>query len=151
MAHTSPARRCISPAGAIYYVNRRFGSIPKEPAMTTATSKGYLIRRLAEAPKVPCPCGESTRPLTGADTPVCNLHVTFIKDSLKHYHKECTEVYLILDGRGTLELNDDVVEVEPGMVVYIEPYTAHKLTSADGVRTVVFGVPALRADDEYFV
>ena len=48
-------------------------------------------------------------------------------------------------------LNDDVVEVEPGMVVYIEPFTAHKLTSAEGVKTVVFGVPALQPDDEYFV
>jgi mannose-6-phosphate isomerase-like protein (cupin superfamily) len=119
--------------------------------MTTTTSKGYLIRRLSEAPTVPCPCGESTRPLTRADSPLCNLHVTFIKDSIKHYHKETTEVYLILEGRGTLELNDDVVEVEPGVVVYIERFTAHKLTSAEGVRTVVFGVPALQAEDEYFV
>jgi mannose-6-phosphate isomerase-like protein (cupin superfamily) len=118
--------------------------------MALKTSPGYLIRRLAEAPTVPCPCGQSTRPLTRADTPLCNLHVTFIKDSIKHYHKETTEVYLILEGRGRLALNDDVVEVEPGMVVYIEPYTAHKLTSAEGVKTVVFGVPALQAEDEYF-
>ena len=119
--------------------------------MTTAAAKGYLIRRLSEAPTVPCPCGESTRPLTRDDSPLCNLHITFIKDSIKHFHKETTEVYLILEGRGRLELNDDVVEVEPGMVVYIEPYTAHKLTSEAGVKTVVFGVPALRPDDEYFV
>ena len=118
--------------------------------MPTKTSQGYMIRRLAEAPTVPCPCGQSTRPLTRDDTPHCNLHVTFIKDSVKHYHKETTEVYLILEGRGRLELNDDVVEVEPGMVVYIEPYTSHKLTSAEGVKTVVFGVPALRPEDEYF-
>jgi mannose-6-phosphate isomerase-like protein (cupin superfamily) len=119
--------------------------------MPRAASKGYLIRRLSEAPTVPCPCGESTRPLTRADTPLCNLHVTFIKDSTKHFHKETTEVYLILEGRGTLELNDDSVTVEPCMVIYIEPYTTHKLTSALGVRTVVFGVPALKAEDEFFV
>src|SRR5262245_61936193 len=62
--------------------------------------KGYLVRRVQEAPTVPCPCGESTRPLTRAETPVCNLHVTFIRDSAKHYHKQCTEVYYILDGCG---------------------------------------------------
>jgi mannose-6-phosphate isomerase-like protein (cupin superfamily) len=118
--------------------------------MSTITAKGYLVRRLSEAPTVPCPCGQSTRPLTRADSPVCNLHVTFIKDSVRHYHKETTEVYLILEGRGRLELSNDVVDVEPGMVVYIEPYTAHRLVSADGVKTVVFGVPALREDDEYF-
>ena len=45
---------------------------------------------------MPCPCGQSTRPLTRADTPACNFHVTFITDSVKHYHKERTEVYFIL-------------------------------------------------------
>jgi mannose-6-phosphate isomerase-like protein (cupin superfamily) len=81
---------------------------------------------------------------------VCNLHVVSIKNSLKHYHKECTEVYYILEGRGHMELGDDVVEVEPGMVIYIEPYTTHRLYSAAGVRTIVFGVPAYRPDDEFF-
>jgi mannose-6-phosphate isomerase-like protein (cupin superfamily) len=119
--------------------------------MPATAAKGYLVRRLSEAPTVPCPCGDSTRPLTRAETPVCNLHVTFIRDSVKHYHKETTEVYFILEGRGRLELNDDVVEVEPGMVVYIEPYTWHRLESAEGVRTVVFGVPALRDGDEHFI
>lgn len=116
-----------------------------------AATRGYLVRRLADAPTVPCPCGSSTRPLTIADTPVCNLHVTFITDSIKHYHRETTEVYYILEGHGKMELNDDVIDVEPGMVVYIEPLTAHRLTSDAGVRTVVFGVPAFRPDDEYFV
>jgi mannose-6-phosphate isomerase-like protein (cupin superfamily) len=119
--------------------------------MATTTGTGYLIRRLEEAPTVECVCGESTRPLTYLDTPVCNLHVTRITDSVKHYHRETTEVYYILQGRGKMELNDDVVEVGPGMVIYIEPYTAHKLTSAEGVRTIVFGVPAWRPEDEYFL
>jgi mannose-6-phosphate isomerase-like protein (cupin superfamily) len=119
--------------------------------MTTATTKGYLVRRLADAPTVPCSCGQSTRPLTVADTPVCNLHVTFITDSVKHYHRECTEVYYILEGRGKMELNDDVVDVEPGMVICIEPLTRHRLYSKEGVRTIVFGVPAYRLDDEFYV
>jgi len=70
---------------------------------------------------------------------------------VKHYHKKCTEVYYILEGRGKMELNDDVIEVEPGTIVYIEPYTAHRLYSPEGVRTIVFGVPAYRPDDEFFV
>jgi mannose-6-phosphate isomerase-like protein (cupin superfamily) len=118
--------------------------------MPTATGRGYLVRRLDEAPTVPCPCGTSTRPLTAADTPACNLHVTFITDSARHYHKQCTEVYYVLEGRGKMELNGDVIDVGPGTVVYIEPYTRHRLVSPQGVRTVVFGVPALAADDEFF-
>src|SRR5262249_12445640 len=119
-------------------------------AMSITAAKGYLVRRLSEAPTVPCPCGQSTRPLTRADTPLCNLHVTHITDSVKHYHRECTEVYYILEGRGKMELNGDVIEVEPGTVVVIEPYTPHRLWSPEGVRTIVFGVPALRPEDEYF-
>jgi mannose-6-phosphate isomerase-like protein (cupin superfamily) len=119
--------------------------------MPATTTRGYLVRRLQDAPTVPCPCGQSTRPLTGADTPVCNLHVTFITDSVKHYHKECTEVYYILEGRGKMELNDDVIDIEPGLVIYIEPFTRHRLVSPQGVRTIVFGVPAYRHEDEFFV
>lgn len=119
--------------------------------MPVTTSKGYLVRRPEDAVTVPCPCGQSTRFITGADVPVCNFHITFIQDSVKHYHKETTEVYYILQGRGKMELNDDVVEIEPGMVIYIEPHTPHRLESKEGVRTIVFGVPALRPDDEYFV
>jgi mannose-6-phosphate isomerase-like protein (cupin superfamily) len=115
-----------------------------------STGKGYLVRRVQDAPTVPCPCGQSTRPLTRADTPVCNVHVTFITDSQKHYHRECTEVYYILQGQGKMELNDEVIDVEPGTVVYIEPYTAHRLFSDAGVQILLVGMPALKPEDEYF-
>ena len=117
---------------------------------TLTESRGYLVRRIADAPTIPCPCGQSTRALTRADTPACNFHITFIQDSVRHYHKECTEVYYILEGRGKMELSGDVVDIEPGMVIYIEPRTRHRLWSPEGVRTIVFGVPALNPEDEYF-
>ena len=119
--------------------------------MGTVSGKGYLVRRLQDAPTVRSECGQSTRPLSYPETAVCNLHVTFIKDSTRHYHKQCTEVYYILQGWGKMELNDDVVEVEPGTVIYIEPNTAHRLFSEEGVQTIVFGVPAYRPDDEFYV
>ena len=43
------------------------------------------------------------------------------------------------------------IDVAPGMIIYIEPLTAHRLWSDEGVRTIVFGVPALNPEDEYFV
>lgn len=118
--------------------------------MPTETSPGYLVRPIAEAPTVPCPCGQSTRALTRADTPVCNFHITFIQDSVRHYHRHCTEVYYILEGRGKMELGDETIDVEPGLVIYIEPGTRHRLMSPGGVRTIVFGVPALDPADEHF-
>lgn len=119
--------------------------------MTASTATGYLLRHLDQAPTIKCLCGQSTRPLTRVDTSTCNLHVTFIRDSVRHYHKECTEVYYILEGRGKMELNGNVVEVSPGTIVYIEPGTTHRLWSDEGVRTIVFGVPALKPEDEYLM
>jgi mannose-6-phosphate isomerase-like protein (cupin superfamily) len=117
--------------------------------MGIATSKGYLVRRLQDAPTVPCTCGDSTRPLTFQDEKACSLHVTHITDSAKHYHKEATEVYYILEGRGQMELNDDVIDLTPGTIVYIEPGTPHR--AYGDIRTIVFGVPADRSEDEYYV
>ncbi len=110
----------------------------------------YLVRRLADAPTVPCPCGQSTRPLTAADGAGISLHVTAMTDSVRHHHRACTEVYYILEGQGHMELNDVVVDVAPGTVVTIAPGTWHRLVSPQGVRAIVFGVPAYQADDEYF-
>jgi len=92
----------------------------------TTKRKGYLVRHLRDARVVPCPCGMSHRIFTRKDTPVANLHVTEITDSEKHHHANLTEYYYILKGRGKMELNDDVIDLEPGLAVLIEPFTAHR-------------------------
>ena len=120
-------------------------------SMTTGTGRGYLVRRISEAPTVPCPCGSSTRLLTAADGGPLNVHVTTIHEAAAHYHAECTEVYYILEGTGELFLNGDRIAVEPGMLIVIEPHTVHRLVSREGVKTMVIGVPALDPDDEYLV
>ena len=115
-----------------------------------ATSTGYLIRRLAEAPSVPCPCGVSTRPLTAADGAPCSLHVTTMRDATRHYHKQTTEIYYILEGSGKMELNGDWHEVGTGTVIWIEPGTRHRVASEAGLKTIVFALPAFNAEDEWF-
>ena len=69
---------------------------------------------------------------------------------MRHYHRNVTEVYFILEGRGKIELNGDWVEIGPGTTVWIEPGTRHRLVSDDGVKTIVFSVPAFDAEDEHF-
>ncbi len=110
--------------------------------------KGYIYRKKSEAPTIPCLCGESTRIVTIDDTPVANIHVTHITDSIKHYHKDCTEYYYILDGCGKMELGDEVVDLEPGVTILIEPGTAHR--AYGDITTLVIGVPSWKPDDEFF-
>lgn len=120
---------------------------------SSTTTPGYLVRHRATAPTVPCPCGSSTRLLTRVDGPLANFHITTIHDAARHFHKLCTEIYYVLEGTGRLELNDEAVRVEPGMLVVIEPYTRHRLVAdgPGGVVTMVLGIPALDPEDEYLV
>jgi mannose-6-phosphate isomerase-like protein (cupin superfamily) len=118
--------------------------------MSVANSQGYLIKKLPEASSVPCPCGQSTRLLTAVDGAPCSLHVTAIRDSARHYHRETTEVYYILEGTGKIELNNDWHAIEPGTVIWIEPGTRHRVVSEAGISTIVFGLPAFNPADEWF-
>jgi mannose-6-phosphate isomerase-like protein (cupin superfamily) len=118
--------------------------------MSIASSNGYLVKKLAEASSVSCPCGLSTRILTAADGAPCSLHVTAIRDSVRHYHRKTTEVYYILEGTGKIELNEDWLALEPGSVIWIEPGTRHRVVSEAGIKTIVFGLPAFDPDDEWF-
>ena len=118
--------------------------------MTAAAPVGYLVRKLIDAPIVPCSCGVSTRPLTALDGAPCSLHVTAIRDSVRHYHRKTTEVYYILEGTGKIELNGDWHDLEPGTVIWIEPGTRHRVVSEAGLNTIVVGLPAFDASDEWF-
>jgi mannose-6-phosphate isomerase-like protein (cupin superfamily) len=87
--------------------------------------------------------------VTAADGLGCSLHVTAMTDATRHHHRRTTEVYYILEGRGKMELGDETVEVEPGTVVTIAPGTPHRVVSPEGVRAIVFALPAFREDDEF--
>ena len=110
---------------------------------------GYIYRKKSEAPTVPCPCGESTRILQRTDSPAASLHVTHITDSIKHYHRDCTELYYILEGVGKMELGEDAVDLEPGVTILIEPGTPHR--AFGDITTLVIGVPAWNPADEHFL
>ncbi|MCU0703475.1 MAG: cupin domain-containing protein [Fimbriiglobus sp.] len=111
---------------------------------------GFVVRHRSDAPTVPCPCGFSTRILTAADGGPCSVHVTKIRDSVRHYHAETTEVYFVLEGTGRMELNGEWHEVRPGSVVRIDAGTRHRLIADDEVTTVVMAMPAFNPADEHF-
>ncbi len=112
-------------------------------------AKKHIVRHIDDVPGVPCPCGTSVRPLTRADTEVANLYVTHIQDSAKHYHEHSAEIYFIIEGSGTMELDDERFELRPGLMLYIPAGVPHR--GWGDFRTVIVGVPALDPEDEVIV
>ena len=53
-----------------------------------------------------------------------------------HYHEHTDEVYYIIAGSGRMVLDDDEIEVHPGVVVYVPRGTRHKAVGRLTVLTV---------------
>ena len=110
----------------------------------------YVVRRIDDVAPTDCPCGQSRRAITGHDNDAASVHVvTIARDSKRHYHKRLTEFYYVLEGRGQMLLDDDVVDIEPGMVVMIPPGTVH--VARGQLKIVNMVVPPFDPDDEFIV
>jgi mannose-6-phosphate isomerase-like protein (cupin superfamily) len=108
----------------------------------------YLVRSLEEAAEViRSQQGESMRIITYKDTPAINIHLSHILDSMRHYHKRSTEVYHILEGKGSMEIDDDLVNLEPGMTILVPPGVRHR--AYGDFRTVIAATPAQTPEDFY--
>jgi mannose-6-phosphate isomerase-like protein (cupin superfamily) len=69
----------------------------------------------------------------------------------RHYHAASEEIYLIVDGRGVLDVDGDIRDVGPGDAILIPPGAWHELTAgAGGVRLLCCCVPAYADDDTFF-
>ena len=94
-------------------------------------------------------CGASYRLITRAHTERIGLHVVELSDAQRHYHRRTAEVYYILEGQGSLELNGRSVPVGPGSAVYIPPGVVHRAVGK--MKAVIATAPAYDEEDEYIV
>lgn len=110
---------------------------------------GYMIAQLDEIPAVSCPCGMTRRAFDRENNDVATIHMVDIsRDSRAHYHKKLTEIYLILDGEGHMELDGERVPVRPMTAVFIRPGCRHRAVGR--MRIVNIPVPAFDPTDEWF-
>ena len=111
--------------------------------------KQYMIAQMDELDAVKCPCGLSRRAFVADDNPVATLHMVDItQDSRVHYHKKLTEIYLILEGQGHMELDGDRVPVKPLTAVFLKPGCRHR--AVGNMRIVNIPIPAFDPTDEWF-
>ena len=69
----------------------------------------------------------------------------------RHYHARSEEIYLIIEGSGALEVEDDRRAVSRGDAILIPPGAWHELVAGEhGVRLLCCCVPPYSDDDTYF-
>ena len=109
----------------------------------------YEIAQLDELDPVTCPCGMSRRAFVAPDNPVATMHMVDITaESRVHYHKRLTEIYLILEGSGHMELDGQAVPVRPMTAIFIKPGCRHRAVGR--MRIVNVPIPAFDPQDEWF-
>ena len=116
-----------------------------------AARRGYEIVDFNEIEEVPCPCGSARRAFADVDDMPATVHVTEISsDAELHYHKRLTETYYFLEcGPGArMQLDDQFIDVRPGMSIMIRPGTRHRAIGEMKVLIVVF--PKFDPADEWF-
>jgi mannose-6-phosphate isomerase-like protein (cupin superfamily) len=119
------------------------------PTPLAPSSSRYAVAQLDTLPRVACPCGETRRAFATPDNPVATIHLVEISaDSRPHYHKRLTEIYLVLEGEGHMELDGDIVPLKPMTAVLIKPGCRHRAVGA--LRIVNIPIPAFDPADEWF-
>ena len=111
--------------------------------------KKYSVVNFDELDTVNCPCGTTRRAFTDDPDQIASIHMVDIKqDSELHYHKKMTEIYLILEGEGHMELDGELIPVRKDSTILIKPGCRHRAIGQ--MKIVNIPVPAFDPDDEYF-
>lgn len=111
--------------------------------------KNYLLTQLDTVPAVACPCGQSRRGFATPENKLATIHLVDISiDARTHYHKQMTEIYLVLEGEGVIELDGETIPAKPMMSVFIKPGCRHRLIGR--FRIVNVAIPAFDPADEWF-
>ena len=70
------------------------------------------------------------------DGAAAEVHYVKIHDAKLHYHQRTDEFYYIIDGQGTMILDDETIELHKGVVVYVPRGVKHKAVGDLTVLTV---------------
>ena len=109
-----------------------------------------IISQLDELDPVRCPCGWARRAFGFPGNQVATLHLVEIDGAAQlHYHQRTTELYLILEGEGIVELDGKQVAVKPLTALLIPPGCRHRAIGR--LRLINIPVPAFDPADEFVV
>jgi mannose-6-phosphate isomerase-like protein (cupin superfamily) len=92
--------------------------------MSAATQ--FLRRDPAEIHPWAETCGQIRCLIEEKDGAAGEVHYVEIQDAKLHYHQRTDEFYYVIDGEGTLVVDDEEIELHKGVVVYIPRGVKHK-------------------------
>lgn len=108
-----------------------------------------MVTHFDEIDPVPCPCGSTRRAFAVPGNDTATIHMVDISETAKtHYHKKLTEIYLVLEGSGHMELDGELVPVRPHSTIFIPPGVRHRAVGK--MKIVNIPIPAFDPDDEWF-
>jgi len=114
-----------------------------------STDKRYQVAHLNQIEPVSCPCGTTRRAFAGSPDGIASIHMVDIScDARTHYHKKLTEIYLILEGHGEMELDGERIAVGPMSTILIHPGCRHRAIGE--MKIVNIPIPAFDPHDEWF-
>lgn len=111
----------------------------------------YEIADFNQIKGVECPCGTARRAFADTDDFPGTVHVTEISaDAKLHYHKCLTETYYFLEcgPDATMQLDNELIPVRPGMCIMIRPGTRHRAIGV--MKVVIMVLPKFDPADEWF-
>jgi mannose-6-phosphate isomerase-like protein (cupin superfamily) len=112
-------------------------------------SDRFAVAQMNDLPGVACPCGSSARAFLTDDNSVATIHLVSISNEARiHYHKKLTEIYLVLEGEGIMELDGTRVPLKPMTSILIKPGCRHR--AVGNLKIINIAVPAFDPHDEWF-
>jgi mannose-6-phosphate isomerase-like protein (cupin superfamily) len=109
----------------------------------------FSIAQLDEIPAQLCPCGTTRRAFAGTVGAPASVHrVDISEDARAHYHKRMTEIYVVLEGEGQIELDGQRFPVKPMTSILIRPGCRHRAIGK--MKIINVAVPTFDPADEWF-
>ena len=103
----------------------------------------------AGLPVKDCCCGTVQRAFADLQDSPASVHLLeFSDEPTCHYHRKTTEIYVILEGEGHLELDGETVPVRPMSAVMIKPGCRHR--GVGKMKLFNISVPKFDPEDFFF-
>src|SRR3954471_534329 len=124
----------VAPGTTVGEDGRKHLSHVRSRPMSTVAR--FLRRDPAEVEPWAETCGQIRPLIEEQDGAAAEVHQVEIDGAKLHYHEKTDEVYYVIDGQGTMVLDDDEIELHKGVVVYVPRGVKHKAVGRLTVLTV---------------